>query len=61
MLRAEHIPEPPLEPHEEKHPRCPFCGEECEKYYRWRHGTIIGCDNCVEEVDAWEEMDNDGL
>ena len=61
MQRADHIPEPPLEPPEERHPRCPFCGEECEGYYCWPNGAIIGCENCVEEVDAWEEMENDGL
>lgn len=33
-------------------PTCPVCGEECEKLYR-NHGTVIGCENCIEEVDSY--------
>ena len=37
---------------------CPMCGCECEKFYK--HGKeIIGCDYCIDEVDAWEEMENE--
>jgi len=61
MQRADHIPEPPLEPPEQMHPRCPCCFLECDKYYKDWFGRILGCDLCIDEVDAWEEMDNDGL
>ena len=36
-------------------PRCPVCGEECEKLYKDKWGEVFACDQCVEEVDAWEE------
>ncbi len=38
---------------EPEHPRCPVCGEECDMIYR-HDGDIVGCDNCIEESDAWE-------
>lgn len=34
---------------------CPMCGGECEKFYK-QGNEIIGCDYCIDEVDAWEEM-----
>lgn len=37
--------------------RCPVCGEECESIYRNAQGEIVGCDNCVETLDAWEALD----
>ena len=46
------------EPVEEDMPRCPICGEETETLYRDAClGTIIGCDNCIEVVNAydWEQ------
>ena len=58
MLRADHIPEPPLEPPEEMHPRCPVCGEECDTYYKNKHGEILGCESCIDMKDAWEEMED---
>lgn len=42
-----------------KAPVCPVCGEECESIYKDRWGNICGCENCVEKMDAWEEMDHD--
>lgn len=47
-------PEPP----EQNMPRCPECGEECETIYRGRDGQILGCENCVDALNAydWEEM-----
>ena len=37
-------------------PRCPVCGEETDVFFRnCRSGEILGCDNCIEERDAWEE------
>lgn len=40
---------------EKKEPICPICGKECERFYKFG-GQIIGCDMCVKEVDAYEEM-----
>ncbi len=34
-------------------PRCPICGEECETIYRDRSGECVGCDICMEALDAW--------
>ena len=39
-------------------PRCPECGQECETIYQLLDGTVCGCDNCVEAVDAWEALDD---
>jgi hypothetical protein len=58
MRRADHIPELPLEPPEERHPRCPVCGEECDRYYRNEFNDILGCEHCVEEIDAWDEKED---
>lgn len=41
-------------PEPEENPRCPCCGEECETLYRDRAGLIVGCENCMETLDAWE-------
>lgn len=37
-------------------PICPVCGEECETLYR-QGNEILGCDNCIVEVNAleWQE------
>lgn len=34
-------------------PVCPVCGEETETYYAI-NGDVVGCENCVDEVSAWE-------
>ena len=36
---------------------CPVCGEECRWVYRNSVGEIVGCDVCLDEIDAelWEE------
>lgn len=34
---------------------CPVCGYACETFYK-HDGEIIGCDICVDKVDAYEEM-----
>lgn len=36
--------------------RCPVCGEECEAIYRNAQGETVGCNECVERVDAWEAL-----
>ena len=42
-----------LDPPDVIYPRCPVCGDECEKVYRLeKTAEIIGCDNCVLEYDA---------
>lgn len=38
-------------------PACPFCGEECETIYKDRFGRYVGCDQCVEQKDAWDVPD----
>ena len=47
-------------PPERDMPVCPECGEECETYYRDGTGRIIGCENCIDKLDAYfykEEME----
>jgi hypothetical protein len=52
------LPERPLEPPPEPPmPRCPICGEETDTFYRNKDLDIVGCDECVTTVDAWEEQD----
>lgn len=34
-------------------PVCPECGAECEWYYRNQIGEIIGCENCIDSLDAY--------
>lgn len=34
-------------------PICPECGAECEWYYRNQIGEIIGCENCIDSLDAY--------
>lgn len=36
-------------------PKCPICGGETWKFYKTWDGEIIGCDNCIREVDADDE------
>ena len=62
------IPERQLEPPEpEAAPCCPCCGEECETLYRDRAGLIVGCENCMETLDAFNgrvtsgDEDPDGI
>lgn len=38
-------------------PRCPVCGELCETLYKDRYGDIVGCDECITTLNAWEEND----
>lgn len=53
MRVAGYVPELPLEPDEpEAMPKCPCCGWECNTLYRARGGEIVGCENCVDTLDA---------
>ena len=37
---------------------CPVCGELCRKIYRKaRYFEIVGCENCVDELDAAQDAD----
>jgi len=38
---------------------CPICGESAEKIFKDRWGDIVGCDNCIEVMDALEVMEDD--
>lgn len=36
-------------------PHCPVCGKECETLYTSdEDGSVVGCDGCLTEHDAWE-------
>ena len=39
---------------EPEYPRCPVCGEECEIIYRDKYLDVVGCDECISTVDAWD-------
>jgi len=41
-------------PPKEKFPVCPICHKECTYIYRQK-SEILGCDNCIDQVNAWEE------
>lgn len=43
------------EPEDYDVPTCPVCGEDCTVYYK-KFGEIIGCDECIDNEDAWEVM-----
>lgn len=43
--RYGHVEEP-------RWPRCPVCNEECETIYLNGHGEPVGCDECLESIDA---------
>lgn len=43
--------------HPVRFPICPECGAETDEFYKDRLGDIVGCANCIESVDAWEETD----
>ena len=42
-------------------PICPVCWQECETIYRFRDtGDVIGCDECVESLDARAFFEEEG-
>ena len=53
-------PEPPLVPYEPPMPCCPVCGEETDTFFRDRFNSIIGCDMCVDSVDAYDWVEENG-
>ena len=47
-------------PVEARWPVCPVCGAEgCGVFYRDGAGEILGCEDCVAELDAWELSEDD--
>lgn len=44
-------------PYDELAPRCPVCGEECKTIYLNDAGEAVGCDECIEAVNAYEWAD----
>lgn len=39
-------------------PTCPVCGEEVDEYLKNSEGEIVGCENCVHTVNAWEAIED---
>ena len=37
-------------------PRCPICREEVDFFYKDKYGDIVGCEECVSTVNAWDEL-----
>lgn len=52
MVR-EYWLDPPADP---TRPVCPECGEECDVLYMDASGKIVGCDQCLTEIDAYDWM-----
>ena len=47
---------------EPEFPICPVCGAETDTYYRdINSGEIVGCDECIESVDAWDTQPTDKI
>jgi len=40
--------------YEEPLPVCPNCDSECEWVYRNPNNEIVGCEHCLDRVDAYE-------
>lgn len=40
-------------------PTCPVCGKECETIYMDKSQYALGCNLCVEAVDAWEYLEGE--
>ena len=34
---------------------CDICGEEVEYLYKDKTGNVVGCDNCIKQVDPYNE------
>ena len=49
--------EPPLvPPPQPPAPECPACGAETDRIYQDKWGNIVGCPECIKEVDAWDML-----
>lgn len=40
----------------DEEPICPMCGERCDTIYKDNSNEIVGCDECLKPVNAWEAM-----
>jgi len=38
-------------------PLCPMCDEEADMFYKTIGDEIVGCDNCITAVIAWDEIE----
>lgn len=38
---------------------CPVCGNECMMLYKTYDGEIVGCDECLHEIYAFEYFEED--
>jgi len=36
-------------------PICPVCGQDTDTFYKDKYGDIVGCSECINTIDAWEE------
>lgn len=47
-------------PHgEPNYPHCPVCEAETDTFYKDQYGDIVGCEECLHRVDAWQVMEDD--
>ncbi|MGM9598646.1 MAG: hypothetical protein ACI3VY_01865 [Faecousia sp.] len=37
-------------------PICPVCGEECSTVFKDIERNIVGCENCIIELNAYDEL-----
>ena len=44
---------------EPKWPVCPVCGAETDSFCARRDGEIVGCDECIRLVNAWEVWEDE--
>ena len=47
----------PAPPEPEPMPKCPVCGAECVTVYRAHDFAVVGCDMCIDAVDAYEWLE----
>ena len=51
----DYMIDPPVQ---KDNPICPVCGEECETIYTDINSEVCGCENCLNEYDAWDYFDD---
>lgn len=49
----------PGPPPEEPLPICPVCGAETDTFFQDKYGDIVGCDECIKRLDAWDYVQED--
>ena len=52
----DYMLDPPVQ---RENPVCPVCGEECETIYTDINSEVCGCENCLNEYDAWDYFDDE--